>query len=154
MTRSRYRIVDARYPHFLTATINHWLPVSTRPEAVEIVLDSWRFLWREAGFILYGYVILENHRHLVDHPEHRRYSSARDYSGQDGLIWFGETSGNLGFRRGGPRGAWETVGNHEVLRTVSATGTYHLGIPVTTAFVRIPHTTKSLSRQIPNPPAS
>jgi len=32
---------------------------------VDIVLDSWRFLQREAGFALYGYVILENHLHLI-----------------------------------------------------------------------------------------
>jgi REP element-mobilizing transposase RayT len=65
MTRSRYRIANARYPHFLTATVNHWLPIFTRPETVEIVLESWRFLRREAGFTLHGYVILENHLHFV-----------------------------------------------------------------------------------------
>ncbi|PPK71734.1 hypothetical protein B0F88_10683 [Methylobacter tundripaludum] len=39
--------------NFLTATVNHWLPLFTRPETVNIVLDS--------GFQLYDYVILENH---------------------------------------------------------------------------------------------
>jgi putative transposase len=29
------------------------------------VLDSWRFLQQEAGFQLFGYVILENHLHLI-----------------------------------------------------------------------------------------
>ncbi|MGZ5051320.1 MAG: REP-associated tyrosine transposase [Methylobacter sp.] len=65
MPRSRYRVQDNPHPHFLTATINHWLPLFTRPETVNIVLDSWRFLQREAGFRLYGYVILENHLHLI-----------------------------------------------------------------------------------------
>ncbi|MGZ4992214.1 MAG: transposase, partial [Methylobacter sp.] len=37
----------------------------TRPETVNIVLDSWRFLQRDSGFQLYGYVILENHLHLI-----------------------------------------------------------------------------------------
>ncbi|MDD5323319.1 MAG: hypothetical protein PHD43_22445 [Methylococcales bacterium] len=37
----------------------------TRTETVEIVLDSWRFLQREAEFEIYGYVILENHLHLI-----------------------------------------------------------------------------------------
>jgi REP element-mobilizing transposase RayT len=32
---------------------------------VNIVLDSWRFLQRDNGFQLYGYVILENHLHLI-----------------------------------------------------------------------------------------
>ncbi|AMK78677.1 MULTISPECIES: REP-associated tyrosine transposase [Methylomonas] len=65
MTRSRYRVLQNPSPHFLTATINQWLPLFTRPATVNIVLDSWRFLQHESGFQLYGYVILENHLHLI-----------------------------------------------------------------------------------------
>jgi len=28
----------------MTMTVNHWLPVFTRPATVDIVLDSWRWL--------------------------------------------------------------------------------------------------------------
>lgn len=65
MPRSRYRILDARGPHFMTATVNHWLPLFAQPAMVDIVLASWRYLQREAGFELFGYVILENHLHLI-----------------------------------------------------------------------------------------
>ena len=65
MPRSRYRILNGHSPNFMTATINHWLPLFTRPATVNIVLDSWRFLQRENDFTLYGYVILENHLHLI-----------------------------------------------------------------------------------------
>jgi REP element-mobilizing transposase RayT len=65
MSRSRYRIFDDAFPHFLTCTIVGWLPVFTRPDAVEIVLDSWRFLQNNRGLDLFGYVILENHLHWV-----------------------------------------------------------------------------------------
>ncbi len=65
MPRSRYRILDPTRPYFLTLTVNHWLPVFTRPETVGILLDSWCFLRRETGFRLHGYVVLENHVHLV-----------------------------------------------------------------------------------------
>lgn len=65
MGRSRYRIVENEYPYFMTCTIVGWLPVFTRPEAVEIIYDSWRFLQRERGFMLFAYVILENHLHLI-----------------------------------------------------------------------------------------
>jgi len=64
MGRSRYKIVDPALPHFVTCTVLHWIPVFTRPETVEIVLDSLRFLMRD-GLQVYGYVILENHLHLV-----------------------------------------------------------------------------------------
>ena len=42
-----------------------WLPVFTRPETVQILLDSWKYLRREEGMQVFGYVILENHIHWV-----------------------------------------------------------------------------------------
>jgi putative transposase len=65
MTRSRYRIFECEYPYFLTCAIVGWLPIFTRREAVEIILDSWRYLQREREFKLFGYVVLENHLHLI-----------------------------------------------------------------------------------------
>jgi putative transposase len=65
MTRARYRFYDNDYPYFMTCTLVGWLAVFTRPEAVQIVFDSWGFLSREKGFRLYGYVVLENHLHLI-----------------------------------------------------------------------------------------
>jgi REP element-mobilizing transposase RayT len=65
MTRTRYRIYDNDYPYFMTCTIVGWLPVFTRPEAVQVVFDSWAFLSREKGFLLYGYAVLENHLHII-----------------------------------------------------------------------------------------
>ena len=41
MARSRYRILEADKPHFLTCTVLEWLPVFTRPDAVQIL--SWRY---------------------------------------------------------------------------------------------------------------
>ena len=65
MMRTRYKIADDAYPHFLTCTVVGWLPVFTRPETVQIVLDSLQFLQQRGRLVLYGYVILENHLHLV-----------------------------------------------------------------------------------------
>jgi REP element-mobilizing transposase RayT len=65
MTRSRYRIYEDYYPYFLTCTVVGWLPVFTRPETVQILYDSWAFLQRERRLLVYGYVILENHLHLI-----------------------------------------------------------------------------------------
>jgi putative transposase len=68
MGRSRYKFGDITAPHFLTCTVLQWIPVFTRPETVNIVLDSFRFLMDE-GFQLYAYVILENHLHLIARSE-------------------------------------------------------------------------------------
>lgn len=69
MPRSRYRVLHGQYPHFVTATVNNWLPLFTRPETMNIVLDAWRFLQQESRFDIFGYVILENHLHLVARSE-------------------------------------------------------------------------------------
>jgi REP element-mobilizing transposase RayT len=65
MSRTRYRFAEDRQPHFLTSSIVAWLPVFSRPETVQIVLDSWRFLQEQQRLILYGFVILENHLHWI-----------------------------------------------------------------------------------------
>ena len=64
MGRSRYHFIDVTQPHFMTCTVLHWLPVFTRVETTAILLDSLVFLSKE-GLKVYGYVILENHLHLV-----------------------------------------------------------------------------------------
>jgi len=65
MARSRYKVVEPSLPHFFTCSTVAWLPVFTRPQTVEIVLDSWKYLQRERSMKLYGFVILENHLHFV-----------------------------------------------------------------------------------------
>ena len=42
-----------------------WLPIFTRPETVDIILDSWRFLQSNQRINLFGFVILENHLHWI-----------------------------------------------------------------------------------------
>lgn len=65
MARSRYVIQEPDKPHFLTCTVVEWLPVFTRPDAVQILLDSWSYQRAQCGLRLFGYVILENHLHFV-----------------------------------------------------------------------------------------
>lgn len=47
MGRSRYKINDTSYPYFVTCTILHWIPIFTRPETVEIIIDSLKYLQQE-----------------------------------------------------------------------------------------------------------
>jgi len=65
MGRSRYKIYDEQAPHFLTCTINNWLPVFTRPATAQIILDA--LVWRQThkNVKVYAYVILENHVHCI-----------------------------------------------------------------------------------------
>jgi putative transposase len=65
MARTRYRIFDDCQPYFLTCTIVGWLPVFTRPPFVEFIYDAWQFAQRERELKLFGYVIMENHLHMI-----------------------------------------------------------------------------------------
>jgi putative transposase len=76
MGRSRYRFTDVTRPHLMTCTVLHWIPVFTRPETEAILLDSLRYLSND-GLILYAYVILENHMHLIAQSADLRRDIAR-----------------------------------------------------------------------------
>jgi REP-associated tyrosine transposase len=65
MARSRYVITEPDKPHFMTCTVVEWLPVFTRPETVQVLLDCWRYQREHVGLRLYGYVVLENHLHFI-----------------------------------------------------------------------------------------
>ncbi len=49
MGRSRYTITEADKPHFLTCTVQEWLPVFTRPDTVQMILDCWQYQRRNKG---------------------------------------------------------------------------------------------------------
>jgi putative transposase len=65
MGRSRYTITEPDKPHFMTCTVMEWLPVFTRPETVQIVLDAWCYQREHEGLRLCGYIVLENHLHFI-----------------------------------------------------------------------------------------
>jgi putative transposase len=69
MGRSRFKFGESPFPHFLTCTVVGWLPVFTRPETVQILLDSWQFLQDQGRLTLPGYVVLENHVHFIASAE-------------------------------------------------------------------------------------
>ena len=69
MGRSRYKIYHAQAPHFLTCTINHWIPLFTRPATVQVVIDALAYRQAQRGLKIVAYVILENHLHLIAQSE-------------------------------------------------------------------------------------
>lgn len=64
MGRSRYHFLD-QHPHFLTCTLVNWLPLLSRPELVQILFDSLTFLHAHQRIAIHGYVVMENHLHLI-----------------------------------------------------------------------------------------
>ena len=69
MARSRFVFQEANAPHFLTLTVVSWLPVVSNPQLVTILFESLRFLQKNGSITVYGYVILENHLHMIASAE-------------------------------------------------------------------------------------
>jgi REP element-mobilizing transposase RayT len=82
MGRSRYKIYETTHPHFVTCTILHWLPLFTRQESVQIIIECLKFLQKNDNLKLYAYVILENHLHMVISSDdlHKTMQSFKQYT--------------------------------------------------------------------------
>jgi len=65
MTRTRYKIYNEQQPHFLTMTVVEWIPLFAKPEIVSLLLESLRFVQKEREVVIYAYVIMEHHLHLI-----------------------------------------------------------------------------------------
>jgi putative transposase len=65
MGRSRHTIYDQQAPHFLTCTINNWIPIFTRPATVQVILDALTYRQKQRSLKIYAFVILENHLYLI-----------------------------------------------------------------------------------------
>ncbi|WP_242692135.1 REP-associated tyrosine transposase [Aridibaculum aurantiacum] len=60
-----YKISDAGAVYFITCTVNKWVDVFTRKDYCDIIIDSLNFCVENKGLIIYGYVIMSNHLHLL-----------------------------------------------------------------------------------------
>lgn len=75
-----YIIRDQSKPHFITATVVDWVGVFSRKEYRDCIIDSLDFCIKNKGMILYGYVIMTNHIHLIIQSEEGELSDLiRDF---------------------------------------------------------------------------
>lgn len=63
--RSRYKIIDEQGVYFTTSTIVEWIPVFTRANYFQIIIDSLSFCRQNKGLHVFAYVIMDNHLHLI-----------------------------------------------------------------------------------------
>ena len=61
----RYRIQDQHGLNFVTCTIVGWIDIFSRKNYRDIVLDSLTFCRKEKGLLVFAYVIMTNHLHLI-----------------------------------------------------------------------------------------
>ena len=63
--RTRYKIIEQGAPQFMTATVVEWMPVFTSSAYCDIVIQSLQFCREHKGLILYGFVVMDSHIHIL-----------------------------------------------------------------------------------------
>lgn len=61
----RYRIQDQQGLNYVTCTVVGWIDVFSSKQYRDIVLDSLAYCRREKGLMIFGYVLMSNHLHMV-----------------------------------------------------------------------------------------
>ena len=81
MSGDRYKITDQNAMHFLTFTVIDWIDVFTRKDYKLELVDSMNYCIKEKGLIVYGWVIMSNHMHVIWEAKEGYQLSAiiRDY---------------------------------------------------------------------------
>ena len=61
---SAYKIHEG-YIHFVTSTVVDWVDVFTRSRYKQTIIESLIYCQQNKGLVIYGYVIMSNHLHLL-----------------------------------------------------------------------------------------
>ena len=61
----RYKIIDQKGLNFITLTIVDWIDLFTRRWFCELVLESLDYSRKEKGLLIFAYVIMPSHLHLI-----------------------------------------------------------------------------------------
>jgi len=64
-----YIIRNQEKAHFITATVVDWIDVFTRQVYRDCVIDCLNYCVANKGMIVYGYVIMSNHIHMIIQSE-------------------------------------------------------------------------------------
>ena len=65
MMSEGYKIRNQDLPHFVTATVVDWVDVFTRKSYRDCVIDFLDYCIKNKRMVVYGYVIMSNHMHMI-----------------------------------------------------------------------------------------
>jgi len=86
-----------QYPQFFTATILEWKYLLEDDRLKEIIVDSLKFLVDDGRVIVYGFVIMPNHIHIIwqiqdKHDKSKVQQSFLKYTAQKMKFWLLDTN--------------------------------------------------------------
>ena len=80
MSTSGYKVRNQKGIYYLTFTVVYWIDLFSRHNYRDILIDSLKYCQQEKQLIIYGYVIMSNHIHLIVQSENGRLSEIiRDF---------------------------------------------------------------------------
>lgn len=62
---TKYRFSEGNIPHFFTLTLVKWIDLFSRKKYKKLIIDNLEFYQKNRSLIIYGYVIMTNHLHLI-----------------------------------------------------------------------------------------
>ena len=62
---ARYQIIDQHELNFITLTIVDWIDIFIRKQYKDIIIESLRHCQQKKGLLIFAYVIMSNHLHLI-----------------------------------------------------------------------------------------
>ena len=65
MIGDKYLISDKAGCYFVTFTVIHWIDIFSRKEYRDIIVDSLNYCIAKKGLVVYAWVIMSNHIHLL-----------------------------------------------------------------------------------------
>ena len=74
-------IYSSTHPEFITVTCLEWKHLLAEESNKDIIVNSLRFLSKEQRAVIYGFVIMNNHFHMIWHimNPHKREDVQRDF---------------------------------------------------------------------------
>ena len=80
MSTSGYKVRNQKGIYYLTFTVVYWIDLFSRHNYRDILIDSLKYCQQEKQLIIYGYVIMSNHIHLIVQSENGKLSEIiRDF---------------------------------------------------------------------------
>ena len=63
--RSRYKIYPDSGIYFIASTVRDWVPIIINEAIFKIILESFKFCQKQKDLLIFGFVIMMNHFHII-----------------------------------------------------------------------------------------
>ncbi|MFH0865814.1 MAG: transposase [Bacteroidota bacterium] len=76
----KYKIYDQSKAYYVTLTVVQWIDIFSRKSYRDIIIDSLKYCQKNKGLVIYAYVIMSNHVHMLISAEKENLSDViRDF---------------------------------------------------------------------------